>query len=521
MRRLRAIVPFFFILTGLILLHASLLRLPYFWDEAGYYIPAARDLFFHHQLIPSSTLTNAHPPLPSMWLSIAWWTFGYAPLVTRISMLVIAAFALLAVFRIARTLQNDIVAWTTVACTALYPIWFAQSSLAHADLLAACFALWGLAAYFDHYRWRAILLFSLAALSKETALLFPLTLLLVEQLAPRISRLKRIAYSAPKMEQSLALLLPAVPLAAWFAYHRARTGYIFGNPEFVRYNVATTHVPFRILLALLQRGWHLFGHMDMFVLTILALIAMAWAPVRDSRPSAGKYAEAERPRIALSAQLVIAALVIANWIAFSLLGGALLTRYLLPVYPLIILLFVSTLWRRWRHWPIAVAIVLIAFLAALVSTPRYRIAPEDNLTYADHIRLHQGAAAYIEQHLPHSIVLTAWPASDELEKPWLGYVPQPIRTVRIEDFTVQQIMLAAQDSAAYDTALVFSTKEDPGNTFLSRFRPWEQANERYFGFHQDLQPESIAKLLGGKIIWQERRGVLWAAVILFPRSYNG
>ena len=26
------------------LLHVSLLRLPYFWDEAGYYIPAARDL---------------------------------------------------------------------------------------------------------------------------------------------------------------------------------------------------------------------------------------------------------------------------------------------------------------------------------------------------------------------------------------------------------------------------------------------------------------------------------------------
>ncbi len=27
------------------LLHAPLLRLPYFWDEAGYYVPAARDLY--------------------------------------------------------------------------------------------------------------------------------------------------------------------------------------------------------------------------------------------------------------------------------------------------------------------------------------------------------------------------------------------------------------------------------------------------------------------------------------------
>jgi len=30
----------------LIALHAPLLQLPYFWDEAGYYIPAARDLFW-------------------------------------------------------------------------------------------------------------------------------------------------------------------------------------------------------------------------------------------------------------------------------------------------------------------------------------------------------------------------------------------------------------------------------------------------------------------------------------------
>ena len=29
---------------GVFLLHVPLLQLPYFWDEAGYYVPAARDL---------------------------------------------------------------------------------------------------------------------------------------------------------------------------------------------------------------------------------------------------------------------------------------------------------------------------------------------------------------------------------------------------------------------------------------------------------------------------------------------
>ena len=43
----------------------------------------------------------------------------------------------------------------------------------------------------------------------------------------------------------VALLLPLFPLIAWYAYHYARTGYVFGNPEFFRYNVAATLNPLR------------------------------------------------------------------------------------------------------------------------------------------------------------------------------------------------------------------------------------------------------------------------------------
>ncbi|HTW62250.1 MAG TPA: hypothetical protein VMD55_10625, partial [Terracidiphilus sp.] len=39
--------------------HFSLLRLPYYWDEAGYYIPAAWDFFRTGSLIPLTTLNNA------------------------------------------------------------------------------------------------------------------------------------------------------------------------------------------------------------------------------------------------------------------------------------------------------------------------------------------------------------------------------------------------------------------------------------------------------------------------------
>src|SRR5580692_6194320 len=81
--------------------HAPLLRLPYYWDEAGYYIPAAWDFFRTGSLIPYSTLTNAHPPLPAIYLAIWWKLFGFSPLVTRTAMCFMAAAMLTAVWRIA------------------------------------------------------------------------------------------------------------------------------------------------------------------------------------------------------------------------------------------------------------------------------------------------------------------------------------------------------------------------------------------------------------------------------------
>src|SRR6202011_4148202 len=71
----RQFLLFALFFAGLMLLHAPLLRLPYFWDEAGYYIPAARDLFLTGTLIPQSTPSNAHPPLVMAWLALAWHIF--------------------------------------------------------------------------------------------------------------------------------------------------------------------------------------------------------------------------------------------------------------------------------------------------------------------------------------------------------------------------------------------------------------------------------------------------------------
>ena len=76
--------------------------------------------------------------------------------------------------------------------------------------------------------------------------------------------------------------------------------------------------------------------------------------------------------------------VLLTYLAFmSAVGGAVLARYMLPVVPLVILLWVSTLWRRMRYWKLIVAAVAIAFVMGLFVNPPYGFSLEDNLAYRD------------------------------------------------------------------------------------------------------------------------------------------
>ena len=509
----RSTVPLWIIFPALFAIvlaaHAPLLRLPYYWDEAGYYIPAAFDFFRTGSLIPYSTLSNAHPPLPAIYLAIGWKLFGFSPLVTRAAMCLMAAIAFTAVWKITiLTTRRTGVAFATVLLTALYPVFFAQSSLAHADLTAAAGTLWGIAFLLQRTTrgiWFAALCFSCAALSKETAIVTPLALAAWLLLQAVRRREKMLAKSAA------ALVTPVIPLVLWYLYHRHRTGFIFGNPEYLRYNAGATLTPLRILIALAHRLLHVTAHMNLFVPVALMLACMLLDPLKEADGS-------PRPRIAIEDQAIFYVVIAANVLCFSVLGGALLTRYLLPLYPLIILLCVNTFRRRMRAWPALVAFSAIAFIAGLFVNPPYRFAPEDNLAYSTVIRLHQAAIAEIVAHYQHNTVLTAWPATDELSKPELGYVAQPIKVTAIDNFSYAQIQKAQQQPETYSVALLFSTKYDPPHLPLSLGQRNEQIDKRFFDFHTDLSPTTIARILQGDLVWREQHKGQWAAVLHFNRQ---
>jgi len=506
------------IFAALYVSHFTLMGLPYYWDEAGYYIPAAWDFFRTGSLIPVTTLSNAHPPLPSIYLALWWKASGYYVEVTREAVLMVASLGLLGVWRLAVRLAGSAsVAFWTVVLTAIYPIWFVQSTLAQADIFAAACTLWGLVYALpdrsqagERKPWAAALWFTAAALCKETAIAVPVTLAVVSL----VEGFRAGAAERWRMwRESVLLGACAVPLAGWYAWHYAKTGFVFGNPEFLRYNAESTLSPVRILAAFGYRVLHLTAHMNMFV-PVLMTIAALMLPVR---PDAQGRA---RPAISAAVLWRILILLLVNALFFSVLGGALLTRYLLPMYPLVLVVAVSTFYRRVPYWHGLAVFCAAAFVMGLFINPPYRFAPEDNLEYARVIRMHMEGIAQLNRRYRGATVLTAWPVSDELTRPELGYVKKAYEVYALEDFTAAQIARAATEPGKYSAALVFSTKYDPPSLPMSLGPRSEALDEQYFGLHHDLRPDVIADKLGGHLVWEREDHEMWIGLIRFDRQFE-
>ncbi len=515
------------IFCGLWITHLPWLRLPFFWDEAGYFIPAARDILLTGDPVPTTTLSNAHPPLVMFYLAGLWKLTGTAPnalnpLLTRSAMLIVAALGLTALWLIARRVSirptDRATAFCTVLLTALSPTVFAQSQMTQLDIAAFCLLLWTLYAHVVGvgwgHRWQAVLFAAMAAMAKETTVVFTLTLfgfdllsVLAQRYRPQLA--SRLKLPRRTVAQAAAYLLALLPIIGWYAYHHHRTGHVFGNPDYLRYNVGATITPLRIFLSAVMRLWHAVGYMNLFVLTFSA--AAVWWSTRRERANAAP-AESQS-NFTPAIRLLFVLLILAQAAEFSVVGGALLARYMIPAIPLVVLISVDVIRRRAPAWPVWIAGCALAFIAALFLNPPWFISPEDNLTWTDYVRMHQQAAQLVEQRYPQAHILTAWTASDELTRPFLGYVQRPLTVISLENFSAEEILRAAQQPESFDVVLAFSTKYQPPRGFFQRIPGYTRIQTRYFDFHQDLPPATIARLLHGRIVWQQNSPGEWIAVI--------
>src|SRR5215470_8936467 len=109
----RAIRPqayaIFFLIFAVVVFagHSAFLGLPYFWDEAGQFIPAALDILRGSWFIPHSSAPNIHPPGVMCYLATVWRIAGYSAAATRCAMLLLASLGVLAAFLLLIELSRE------------------------------------------------------------------------------------------------------------------------------------------------------------------------------------------------------------------------------------------------------------------------------------------------------------------------------------------------------------------------------------------------------------------------------
>jgi hypothetical protein len=81
----------------------------------------------------------------------------------------------------------------------------------------------------------------------------------------------------------------------------------------------------------------------------------------------------------------------------------------------------------------------------------------------------------------------------------------------IHDYTAESLAAVAQTD--FSVLLAFSTKYEPEHPLIQSHW-WLEISKKYFDYHHDLQPEEIANLVQGRLVWQERRHGQWAGIIV-------
>ena len=495
---LKSLLAFLATYAALIVLHFPLLHLPYYWDEAGYYIPSALDFYSTWSLIPHTTLPEGHPPLVMIYLGLAWRLFGYSAWVTRAAMALVATATVASLYALARRIANPEIAVWSALLLALSPLFFAQSTLVHLDLAAALFTTLAVLFLLADQFWLYALAASLAVLSKETAVV----LLPVVWLYAWRRRRGFAAERSNPLPPWVPLLVPLLPLAAWTLYYHNMTGFWLGNRGYLSYNVYSTHSPVRVFWSLLRRAYELFFAGFNWLLTLCAPLGIWWGR---------KYARLDPARLKdgppwRSFIFLTAGLIGVYLLLLSFVGGAILPRYLLPVMPLFYLAVIAMVIRL-PHFAgrLILTTVAVLFVSSWFINPPYPFPFEDNLAYADFIRLHQQAAQYLESQPGQPRILTSWPATDELARPFLGYVHDPLRVVPLPGFAPSDLASVPPDS--YDLLYLYSRRWEPAGNLLQRYPAWLRIQGRYFDYHPQAEADAVVARYHLRLVTRmERRG---------------
>ncbi len=386
------------------------ISLPYHWDELGVYAPGALYMYDHAPgLLPSALdpeLSRGHPLLIYFIHACSFRIFGPSVVTGHVTALCITSLFLILFFA---GIFRKMGGWQALAATAILisqPLFFAQSALILPEMLLTMCMFMAVLSFVNNKMFWYVWWCTLAVLTKETGVIIPLGVVMLQWLDYFMQRREDRVLS---LRKSLIALSPWLIFVAFITVQRVQNGWFF-----FPYHMDLMEVGIERFITLLKAYLRfVFVLQGRWMITAILLVSVPVLLLSKEKES--------RYRSLYTASIVF----IIGGIAYSMLIFY-MSRYILMVLPFLVLLTLMVLAvLREKHWLFTLLVPMLIWgsWSQMQTDPFY---VDTDMGYVKVVEQTEAAMQYTLQQLePGEKVVANFPVFYALKDPRNGYYPDP------------------------------------------------------------------------------------------------
>lgn len=409
----------------LFILKYPIMDTAYVDDEKMWYVPKAL-LIAEHNLDPIFRATGipeemqiseerqhpwfrayisdfVHPPLFYEILAFFYLLFGYSNILTHIIIVLISIFAAFMTYLLGSYLYNERVGFGASLLLVFSPIFFSQAGRAYPDMLTAALGITAIYFALRDKTYLYILFGSLLVLTRETGILFIISILIYKSVIDYKHKTKLF-------NNLFQYGFPILILIFWYLYHYIKTGlFIYGQ------NVSQQATINQLLINILTYTKFLLVYQYRIIL-VLTIIFVLY-----------KYNKTSFNKKTLPLILtIIFIIVFYGW------ANIMYLRHILPIFPLFFILATNSLEQILRKkqllFGLAILVLIILFTTQWFSPTK--LYHEENMRYLDVINTREQAQLFILENPESKFWVDGFYYYD-LVYPFVGFVDKPLTNIEI------------------------------------------------------------------------------------------
>ena len=465
------LVPVFLFLLVLITKIPSF-NLPYYWDDFNYVISAVNHVYTS-QITPFLWEYGlGHTPFFYLLAGLIFRIFGDSLIVSHLIIIIFSFLSVYFTYLIGKELFNKRTGIIASLILLFTPIFFSFSGLFNLEMPLTAFVIMSLYSSIINKYTLYALFGSLAVLTKETAISVAVAMLFIKILKEKNKLKIALIYSIPILSFLLWMILNKIHYGLFL--YPIGTSIILFEPikNFFNFLIILKYIFFDdfrwIIVSLFFIQFLSFKKIKNFskikiplLASLISLIMLFYAPSLLSKystifPNIESYLILIRnfsllfsliifiimtnlkevTKFILNRKLWGLLIIILAFIGMHALVIPVTPRYLLPIFPLVMILIASSLSNIFKNksYLIILVFIIISIIQFHGTSDGVGFTLENNLEYQDFIKVRQLGASYIETNFLNSTVLTTFPLSLDLSYTYGKYVKNKLNVVTIDHY---------------------------------------------------------------------------------------